>query len=190
MNSAGKTVSWGQGGIFHCPSFPDDESGEYGINSAISTDGAASWQPAGFVPKTTSLAVLNTPADTVIVAEKGHNNVGWGYIYFESNEGNWTDTTLDPSTGQPGYDSGKHYDLDQTETNPTGHPHDCDYPFDGETGGAWDGCGLYPRYRHTNTCNMIFSDGHAKAMNRGRVKWYQNIYPGPTGFNGGSGPIF
>src|SRR5450432_3942229 len=28
-NNAGTTVSWGQSGIFHCPSFPDNESGEY-----------------------------------------------------------------------------------------------------------------------------------------------------------------
>jgi prepilin-type N-terminal cleavage/methylation domain-containing protein/prepilin-type processing-associated H-X9-DG protein len=171
-------VSYGQGGIYHCPSFPDNESGEYGINNAISNDGNVCWAP-NYSPATASIASLLTPSDTVLIVEKGHNNVGWGYIYFDAGEWSWTDYVMD--NGQPTHD-GPHYDLDQTGlNNPSGQPHDCDYPVAGFTNGAWDGCGLFPRYRHTKSANMAFSDGHAKAMTRGRVNWYKNIYPGPTG---------
>ncbi|HZP82048.1 MAG TPA: DUF1559 domain-containing protein [Chthonomonadaceae bacterium] len=170
-NNAQVTVSWGEGGIFYCPSFPSKESGNYGINSSISTDGTCPWNVTFNVP-TASLASLNTPADTIILVEKGRNNVGWGYIYFESAEWAWTDYVME--NGQPTHD-GAHYDLDQTRD------HDCDYPFNGHAGGNWDGCGMMPRYRHTGTTTVTFSDGHARAMNRGRINWYRNIYPGATG---------
>lgn len=173
----GNNNYYGQGGVYHCPSFPDNESGEYGINSSISNDGTTCWNKTYNIA-TTNLAVLQTPSDTVLLAEKGHNNVGWGYIYFESAEWAWTDYVM--VNGQPIHD-GPHYDLDQTGKNPTGQPHDCDYPVAGFANGAWDGCGLYPRYRHTNTTNMTFCDGHVKAMVHGRVNWYKNIYPGDTG---------
>jgi len=173
-NVSGDIVSFGQGGIFHCPSFPDNESGEYGINNSIATDGNVPWAPNYNVP-TTALAALPAPADTVLIAEKGHNNVGWGYIYFESAEWQWTDYVM--VNGQPTHLDGPHYDLENNAT----FQHDCDYPEMGDTGGTWDGCGLFPRYRHTITTNMTFTDGHAKAFARGRVNWYTNIYPGPTG---------
>ncbi len=180
-NGVGETVSWGQGGIFSCPSFPGgpgSESGNYGINTSISSDGTAPWNQTYNVP-TAALAALQTPADTILVAEKGKNDVGWGYIYFESGEWAWTDYVM--VNGQPTH-NGPHYDLDQTgKNNPQGTPRDCDYPVAGFNSGAWDGCGMFPRYRHTNTSNFIFCDGHAKAMARGRVNWYANIYPGATG---------
>jgi len=189
-NSAGNMVNWGGGGVWHCPSFPDDESGGYGINSSISNDCLAPWNttPANF--HVAAMASMPSPADTVLIVEKGHNGVGWGYIYFESAEWGWTDYVA-PSGNQPTHD-GLRYDLDQTTTNPQGAPHDCDYPFAGQTGGNWDGCGLYPRYRHTGTTNAVFADGHAKAMTRGSLSganWYRHIYPGKTGVGptGGSG---
>ncbi len=174
-NNAQNTVSWGQGGVFSCPSFPggpDSESGMFGINNGVSNDGSASWNQTTNVP-TTSEAALATPADLVLIVEKGRNNVGWGYIYFEAGEYNWTDTVGNP----PGSVDGQHFDLDQSKD------HDCDYPnaVTGNTGGNFDGCGMMPRYRHTNTTNVTFADGHTKAMNHGRINWYRNIYPGQTG---------
>ena len=41
---------------------------------------------------------------------------------------------------------------------------------------SYPGCGMFPRYRHNNTSNFIFSDGHVKAIVRGRLNWYKNIY--------------
>jgi prepilin-type N-terminal cleavage/methylation domain-containing protein/prepilin-type processing-associated H-X9-DG protein len=163
---------YGQGGIYHCPSFPDNESGEYGLNNGISNDGNVPWNQTTNVPVAT-LAVINSPSDTILMVEKGHNNVGWGYIYFEAGEYAWTNTVGNP----PGSVQGTHLDLDQTKD------HDCDYPnaVTGNTGGNYDGCGMMPRYRHTGTTNVTFCDGHAKVMARGRIDWYRNIYPGRTG---------
>jgi len=33
-----------------------------------------------------------------------------------------------------------------------------------------------PRFRHQRTTNVIFFDGHAKAMVAGRIDWYKNVY--------------
>jgi prepilin-type N-terminal cleavage/methylation domain-containing protein/prepilin-type processing-associated H-X9-DG protein len=181
-NGVGKFVNFGQGGLWHCPSYPDNESGEYGINSSISNDANASWNtnPANWA--TCPMATVNSPADTVLIFEKGHNNVGWGYIYVDSGEWAWTDFVA-PVNGQPTHD-GARYDLDQTTGNPSGQPHDCDYPAAGQTGGSWDGCSLFPRYRHSLNSNVAFADGHAKSMPRGSMSganWMRRIYPGHTG---------
>jgi prepilin-type processing-associated H-X9-DG protein len=40
---------------------------------------------------------------------------------------------------------------------------------------------MWPRYRHTKVANVTYTDGHARAVVRGSVKWYRDIYPGPTG---------
>jgi prepilin-type N-terminal cleavage/methylation domain-containing protein/prepilin-type processing-associated H-X9-DG protein len=183
-NAAGNFVSFGDNGVWHCPSFPLEESGNYGVNNAISTDGTAPWQPT-VVTVTVPLAAINTPSSTILCAEKGENGAGWGYIYFDSNEWEWTDF-VSPVNGQQTH-FGPHLDLNQTATP----PHDCDYA-EGATGnGSWDGCSLFPRYRHTGTCNCVFCDGHSKAMNRGAINWYTNIYPGTTGINaGGAGQPF
>jgi prepilin-type N-terminal cleavage/methylation domain-containing protein/prepilin-type processing-associated H-X9-DG protein len=169
-NAAGEAVSWGQGGIFACPSFPINQSGEYGINMSIANDGTTSWNNTTNVP-TASLASIESPANTALIAEKGVNDATWGFIYMESSESAWTDSVA-PVNGQQTH-FGPHYDLDTTKN------HNCDYAGTGS--GTWDGCGMFPRYRHQNTCNMVFSDGHAKAMHSGSVNWYTNIYPGMTG---------
>ena len=50
---------------------------------------------------------------------------------------------------------------------------------------AWDAkenafMGMWiPRYRHNGTCNMVFADGHAKAVVKGRLDFCRNIwFPG------------
>lgn len=42
---------------------------------------------------------------------------------------------------------------------------------------------MMPRYRHLETSNFLFSDGHVKALRKGGVNWYKNIYvPGAYQF--------
>ncbi len=164
-NSAGNTVTWGGDGIFRCPSFPGAQSGQYGINISISTDGWCPWNTPADVAVTPE-AALDAPADKILIVEKGRNDASWGFATFDAYEWDWTDYVME--NGKPTHD-GAHNDLKQ----------DCDYSNIG--GGTWAGCGLFPRYRHTNTTNAVFCDGHAKAMARGRINWYRNIYPGQTG---------
>jgi prepilin-type processing-associated H-X9-DG protein len=128
---------------------------------------------------TASLASINTPSDCIIVGELGANDAGWGWGIIDTYEGAWTDWVA-VVNGQPTHD-GCHYDINQTPCTPAWiPPHDCDYT-NTNGGGTWDGCGMFPRYRHTTTTNATFTDGHAKSMARGRINWYNNIYPGATG---------
>jgi prepilin-type N-terminal cleavage/methylation domain-containing protein/prepilin-type processing-associated H-X9-DG protein len=180
QNGDNVTVSWGQGGVFSCPSFPGGngfESGNYGINESISDDGTASWNNT-LTPPVASLAALLTPSGTILTAEKGENGAGWGYIYFQSAEWAWCQSGVIDGNGQP-----------------TLHPAqndltlgDCDNAEGSANAGQWDGCGMWPRYRHTKTSNVTYADGHAKAVQRGSVQWYRDIYPGPTGVHGQGAP--
>ena len=33
-----------------------------------------------------------------------------------------------------------------------------------------------PRFRHHQNCDSLFADGHVKAVHRGQMDWYKNIY--------------
>ena len=48
--------------------------------------------------------------------------------------------------------------------------------FDPNQWNTYAECGSFPRYRHANSTNASFVDGHAKAMARGSILWYNNIY--------------
>jgi prepilin-type N-terminal cleavage/methylation domain-containing protein/prepilin-type processing-associated H-X9-DG protein len=44
-----------------------------------------------------------------------------------------------------------------------------------------------PRYRHNGTTNVLFSDGHVKAVNKGRLNWCVNVaQPGRAGKGSGT----
>lgn len=161
-NNLGQQVSFGAGGVFNCPSFPDqNQGGVYGIHWNIAPDGDVPWdlpQPQTVV--TTTMAQIDTPASTVIIAELGRNDATWGYGAFEPGESNWTQTVGNP----PGsVDTGDALLFD------------CDAPAS-SGGGSDPGCGVLPRYRHSRTSNMVYCDGHVKAVVRGQLNWYKNIY--------------
>ncbi len=177
-NGAGKMVNFGQSGLWHCPDFPDNQSGQYGINNDIASDGDCPWTTSWSVA---SDASITAPADAVVIAEKGHNDTTWGFLQFDAGEWAWTDY-VSPVNGQPTHD-GARYDLDPTGNNPNGTHGNCDYT-NTTGGGTWDGCNLFPRYRHSNQTNVVFCDGHAKSQAEGALSganWYRHIYPGPTG---------
>jgi prepilin-type N-terminal cleavage/methylation domain-containing protein/prepilin-type processing-associated H-X9-DG protein len=185
-NGAGVMVTFGQGGLWHCPSFIDNQAGNYAINNDIATDGLADWNTDPTNWPVSTLASLPKPADAVIICEKGHNDADWGYLQFVAQEYAWTDYVA-PVNGEPTHD-GLRYDLDSTGAL-YGTPKDCDYT-NTTGGGTWASCGLMPRYRHTGTTNVVFCDGHAKAMQRGSLSganWYRHIYPGPTAVANHSG---
>ena len=157
--ATGTPITWGQGGVFACPSFPDqDQAGEIGAHFGIMPDGVCSWNltPIPAAP----LAAISTPSDTVLLAELGRNDASWGWGVFFPDEILWTDTA-----GVPVGSVDTHNDL----------LFDCDAPASAGPG-SLPGCGTFPRYRHSRTANMAFTDGHAKAFNRGRLDWYKNIY--------------
>jgi len=192
-NNVGNEVAFGDNGVWECPSAPYEESGTYGVNNAISTDGSAPWQPATFQAPSVALAALTAPASTILCCEKSRNGAGWGWIYFDSTEGQWTNFVAPVNGVQTNF--GPHYDITGVPGGPCnaggadGCPRNVDAVPGAVTGGVWDNPGLFPRYRHTNTCNCVFADGHSKAMQLGSINWYTNVYPGVTGINaGGSTP--
>jgi len=175
-NAATSGNATGAGGIFHCPSFPSQQGAEYGLSVQIFPDATLDWWgpaqggPAGYAP--TPLASIPTPADTIIMAEKGQNGGADSWLTFAAEEINWTSTTFASGSTVP-ETRDDHTDLIQTA--PT--LHDCDYAYStAGTLSTYGTCGSMPRYRHNGTTNVLFADGHVKAEQRGRILWYTNIY--------------
>ncbi len=156
----------GTGGIYTCPDQLDPRQSTYAIHMYISPDGSAPWLGGG-PPKyqTATLAQLPTPSDTIEVVEVGNNNATWGYLSFDPQEWDWTNWVGNP----PNHLDGPHYDLN----------YDNDYPISSEASeiGTWPGYGVFPRYRHSRTTNVLFVDSHVKAMVKGTINWYTNIWP-------------
>lgn len=154
-------TQYGKGGVFQCPSYTsaaNDYAQSYGVHSAL----WPSYYNDSSAAKTHSVAVIESPADKVMVAEKGNSGTNYSYPQFTAAEFYWTN-----GVGTP---RGAKDDNDKIGTS------DCD-----DTGGATYECAALPRYRHLNTTNMLFADGHVKAIVKGRVKWFTNIYVPNTG---------
>ncbi len=162
----------GAGGIWSCPDLAVPQPGNYGANWLLmpSGPGLGVNNNQGFPPP--SLAVLQTPADTVMVCEKGLNVGDTAELQFQPWEGMWT--AKGGGTAANNYTYPDHIDLN-------GKTADCDLTPDMSTYGAgpqWNTCDMMPRYRHAgnSASNFLFSDGHAKSMSKGSINWYKNIY--------------
>ncbi|MBC7806961.1 MAG: DUF1559 domain-containing protein [Akkermansiaceae bacterium] len=155
------TLYNGEGGVFSCPSFPHAQICQYGINLCISHPYYATnpSEPA-------TLAGIDSPSNRVAILEKGATSkVGgdnYSYPTFEVGQWNWAGYlagVVDGSAQEAQMDLA--YDFDRDENAPPdGYP----------------GPGGMPRYRHNKTCNVLFADGHVKAVPRGRLSWAKNIY--------------
>jgi len=167
----------GAGGIWTCPDLSVPQPGNYGANWLLMTSGSGVGAgPGGNGWPPPSIAVLQTPADTIMVAEKGLNVGDTSELQFQPWEGMWVQF---PSNGNAGnnYTYSPHLDL----LHPGGHGGDCDLTPDMSTYGAgpqWNDCDMMPRYRHAgnSVSNFLFSDGHVKSMSKGSVNWYTNVY--------------
>jgi prepilin-type N-terminal cleavage/methylation domain-containing protein/prepilin-type processing-associated H-X9-DG protein len=159
----------GAGGIFHCPSTFDQEA-LYGVHSALFPDGGdCPWVNTSTTP-TVNGSALDSPADKIIMAEKGLNKGNSNWLQFIADEWGWVDTVGNPA----GSVNGHHWDDDQTINR------DCDFSattaFDPTQWDTYAQCGSFPRYRHAQAANMALGDGHAKSYKKGSVIWYKNIY--------------
>ena len=154
-------ASFGKGAVFHCPDFPDANQGQnYGVSSGLFVNNSGST-----LEDTWSLSVIDAPADKIMIADKGRNGAVWGYEDFLTLQGWWATSVLtggvyDPSKDNSSVGAQDHYNRDLAAGS-------------GDT--AWEGARTV-RYRHTDTANMLFCDGHVKAMVKGSVKWYKNVY--------------
>lgn len=153
----------GAGGVWNCPSLPTEQPAVYGVHYDLFRDGF----PYSGTPTTTSISVVDRSAETVMVAEKGQNDGNSSWLQFQTWQGNWSGGG---GTASNDYAYADHRDVTAD--------HDCDYAA--SSGAAsysnWNGCSMMPRYRHLDTSNFLFADGHVKSLVRGRINWYKNIY--------------
>jgi prepilin-type N-terminal cleavage/methylation domain-containing protein/prepilin-type processing-associated H-X9-DG protein len=151
------------GGIFSCPSAGSNAKRVYAAHGAIIHDyflgnGTSVWPVVG-------LAALNRPSDIVLVTEVGLDNAGNGAIEGLTEDWWWHGGAQWPPQFL-GANSGAKFEGD-------GDVPACD-------DNSWPDCHTYmPRYRHTGTANMVFADGHAKAIHKGALNFCTNVlFPG------------
>jgi prepilin-type N-terminal cleavage/methylation domain-containing protein/prepilin-type processing-associated H-X9-DG protein len=158
-------LSYGRGGVFSCPSFPSDDFGQgqnYGAHDDLFANNYGKNNPADIIPGYSD-SVIDSPADKIIITEKGRNGASWGYETFLALQGWWADSVLTGGVYDPAKDNSR------ISTLP-GYDRDLNSPLTN-----WEGARTI-RYRHQGAANCIFADGHAKAMTKGSIKWYRNIY--------------
>jgi len=182
---SGLTVSTGKGGIFLDPAAPripsqtdyTQEGYEFGVNRLILIDNYASgdWLPASQILPSLTTTGIDTPADRVLLAEKGMNTVqdGWNYPWIVD----WQFQYIGSIASTPGNPATVYRDGDDSwnPSSPVYSPNidtDC---VQGVSDGGWE-CAAHPRYRYSKVSTFAFTDGHAKAIVRGGLKWWHNIY--------------
>ena len=149
-------------GVWNCPSFPmQNMPRQYGMNESIGGDMSNyAWgNNYGVQYESATLAQIANPGSKILVGEKGYMTNNWGDVRLSSMEWNWVNGNFDGSQA-------KRADND-TDNFSSSYP--------------WSG--LMPRFRHQGTSNVLFCDGHAKAIHLGDLvgvaAWCTYIY-GPS----------
>lgn len=184
-DSLGQKVCTGKDGIFKDvagPSVnPTDVASEgyyFGVNRLICADNYDGGQPwfdgNGQVIPSLSQTEIDAPAEKILVATKGLNDPStkWNYPWFVD----WQFQYIDSIATTPGNENTVYRDGDTSQTpgSPVYSP-TYDTDCNGSNAGAWE-CAAHPRYRYSQTGVFGYTDGHAKAIKRGALKWFKNIY--------------
>ncbi len=175
----GTGFSTTSGGIFHCPSHPggypvDGNDTHYIVHRYLFVDNWGATNPR----RSPHLAVIDKPAEKIYLVETGRNNRTWGaWVYFCPHQSRWTGSVLPIVNDQPARD-GCELAIDPALER------DCDYQTVDNSAPSWGRCGMMPRFRHNRMCNVVFVDGHTKAMARGTIFWYRNIWVPVGGITG------
>lgn len=186
-------------GIFQCPSAPRAQQGTlvvggniinpegyvYGVHHQIFADNAYSQDPNftlnNQLVQSMTTTSLDSPADKVVLMEKGFNapksstNEYWNYPWFQDWQDQWVGNITASGPGsavvRDGDDSAANVAVPGFNPNPA-FDSDCNATT---THGNWE-CAAHARYRHNRVSNMVFSDGHAKGVTKGQLKWYKNLF--------------
>jgi len=181
-SSAGVSQSFASSGIFRSPSNPRQEvvgansegAFNYGVHFSLFVDNFGHDPSQGAPNPGVPQSVVDQVADKVMLMEKGTNNPGSGYNYpwFHDWQQMWVGsictTPGDPSTV---YRDGVDVYTPGTSVYAPQFDSDCN----AATSGNWE-CAAHARYRFNQTAPMVFADGHAKAIKKGAIKWFQNIW--------------
>jgi prepilin-type N-terminal cleavage/methylation domain-containing protein/prepilin-type processing-associated H-X9-DG protein len=169
------------GGIWACPDFPQNYQGEqYGLNQGLAPSqypgGAAhNWgaSNAVYYGNTVSFTALATPANTVLLSEKGSNGAT---VNGSSPVANQTRSDESILVDETLYTSGTNNGLADND-NLMQVNGNCD-----ETGSNnWNNCPEMPRFRHTSPIvngngNFGFADGHAKNVQENQLGFVKYVY--------------
>jgi len=144
------------GGIWLCPSQPDANARTvYGGNDTIFTD--INYGNGSGPQSPTTLARLSRPSDIVMAGE--------------NNEIDQWDGIGDPRlTGDAYWQCGTTWHCSGPQSSAQ-----WDKDLIGTEANAWQWAQT-TRYRHNSTANFVFSDGHAKAIQKGQLNWCKNFY--------------
>lgn len=184
--TAGNTVSTGKAGIFLDPAARivdqtkvSQEGYYFGVNRLIciaNYNGGESWFDGnGQVLPSMTATQIDTPSERILMAEKGLNSVedGWNYPWFVD----WQFQYIDSIAHTPGNAATVYRDGD-TSWNPSSPVYSPKYDTDcahGISDGNWE-CAAHPRYRYAQTSVISYTDGHTKALHKGQIQWFHNIY--------------
>lgn len=183
---AGNTVSTAKGGLFYDPAAPQidlknvhDEGYYEGPNDLIcpaNYQGGETWfDNNGQLVTPLATTALATPADTVLLSEKGLNQPGpWNFPWLYDEQSKYIGSIANVP-GNPG--AGVKTD-GNTSMNPSSDVYspvidtDCTSATESNN---YD-CAALPRYRYAGQTVMSYGDGHVKTVARGGLKWFKNIY--------------
>jgi len=181
-SAAGVEQSFASSGIYRSPGNPRPEvkgansegAFSYGVHHSIFVDNFGHNPSLGTPNPGCPQGSIDAVADKVMMMEKGTNNAGagWNYPWFHDWQQMWVGaicaTAGDPSTvqrdGVDVYNPGSSVYAPQFDSDCTSI-----------TAGNWE-CAAHARYRYAKTAPMVFADGHAKAIKKGAIKWFQNIW--------------
>lgn len=166
-----KSGRYGAGGVFDCPSvLVPDQNNQYAVSNALFQDffDVANSPAYDNTPRGVALSELSAPSSYAMLVEHGQRgqfNPGENYNvpYFRTEAWLWEDTGSPYAPGKP---SPPAYLEPVYDTDLTNGPGGINW-----THGYW-----YPRYRHSKTANVLFADGHVKAMQKGRLRVCTNLY--------------
>ena len=181
--NTGIVQSFGQSGIFRSPGNPrasvpgqnSEGAFSYGAHNEMFINNFDHQGPSSGAPNPGfNQSALEDPANKVAIMEKGANagGAGWNYPWFHA----WQNMWVGPILNTAGDVSTRFRDgVDvYTPGSPVYSP-----VFDSDCGasssGAWE-CAAHARYRFGQSAPMAFADGHAKAIKRGAIKWFENLW--------------
>ena len=151
------------GGVWLCPSQPwADTWRTYSFHDSIFRQEQAG-NGSGIKFEVASLADIGNPSSVITVMETGvtdqWNTSGETFTadWWQHGGEYWPGTFEGPTSGTAKWDR-----------DPT---------YAEVLNGTWDWhYGSMPRYRHNKVTNVIFADGHVKAMPKGSINWCKHIY--------------